>query len=64
MLRWHWRNSIASVACRAIYYYAVVALVTTILMKNDLTKVLLECRANGTLTAEEGLAPVREEEDE
>ena len=45
-------------------YYALCGLVTTIVMKDDLTRLLLACRADGTLTAEEGLAPVQEEEDE
>ena len=43
-------------------YYAVCALVTTVLLKDALTDVLLDCRADGTLTAEEGLPPVEEEE--
>lgn len=42
-------------------FYAVCGLVTTVLLKGDLTKVLLACRADGTLTAEEGLSPVKEE---
>lgn len=42
-------------------YFAVCALVTTIVMKNDLTDVLLSCRADGTLTAEEGMPPIKEE---
>ena len=45
-------------------FYALCGLVTTILLKDDLTKVLLACREDGTLTAEEGLAPAREEDDE
>jgi hypothetical protein len=46
-------------------YYALTAFVTTALMKNPLVDVLLEARADGTLTAEEGLAPMpKEEEDE
>lgn len=45
-------------------FYALAALVTTILLKEDLTKVLLACREEGILTAEEGLAPVQEDEDE
>lgn len=44
-------------------FYALCALVTTILLKDELTNVLLACRADGTLTSEEGLPPVREDEE-
>ena len=46
-------------------YFALTALVTTALLKNPLIDVLLQARADGTLTAEEGLAPLpKEDEDE
>jgi len=46
-------------------YFALTAFVTTALMKNPLIDVLLQARADGTLTAEEGLAPLpKEDEDE
>lgn len=44
-------------------YFALVALVTTMLLKQDLTMVLVDCRAEGLLTAEEGQTPVTEEAD-
>ena len=46
-------------------YFAMTAFVTTALMKNPLIYFLLQARADGTLTAEEGLAPLpKEDEDE
>lgn len=46
-------------------YFAMTAFVTTALMKNPLTYFLLQARADGTLTAEEGLMPLpKEDEDE
>lgn len=44
-------------------YFAVVALVTTVVIKQKLTEILLDARAAGILTAEEGAMPIREEED-
>lgn len=43
-------------------YFALTALVTTALMKDPLTCFLLQARADGTLTAEEGLAPLPKED--
>ena len=45
-------------------YFALAAFVTTVLMKEPLTYFLVEARANGTLTAEEGLAPLPEEDED
>lgn len=45
-------------------YFALTGYVTTVLMKNPLTWFLLQARIDGTLTAEEGLMPIREEEDD
>ena len=44
-------------------YFTLIALATTMLMKDHLVWVLLEARATGTLTAEEGLMPSYDEED-
>ena len=45
-------------------YFALTAFVTTALMKDPLTCFLLQARADGTLTAEEGLAPQPKGEDD
>ena len=45
-------------------YYAMVGLVTTMLLKGNLIDLLIDARADGTLTAEEGLPPIQEDEDE
>ena len=45
-------------------YFTLIALATTLLMKDHLVWVLLEARANGTLTAEEGNLPGYDEEEE
>lgn len=45
-------------------YFSLTALVTTVLMKEPLTFFLLQARADGTLTAEEGLMPLPQEDDE
>lgn len=45
-------------------YYVVIALVLTLALKRTLTGILLACRAEGLIVAEEGLAPIKEESDE
>ena len=44
-------------------YFAVGGLVTTMLLKGQLTAILVDCRKEGLLTAEEGAAAPQEEED-
>lgn len=44
-------------------YYALAALLMTLVLKDALLDFLLQARADGTLTAEEGKLPVTEEEE-
>lgn len=44
-------------------YYALAAVCGTMVLKEPLIGFLIDARADGTLTAEEGSAPIREEED-
>lgn len=41
-------------------YFALVGLVTTMLLKGNLIDILVDARVDGTLTAEEGLQPVED----
>ena len=45
-------------------YFALAGLVTTVTLKDSLVRVLIDCRADGILTAEEGLMPMEEDDDE
>ena len=45
-------------------YFALAAYATTALMKEPLTYFLVQARADGTLTAEEGLRPQPEEDED
>ncbi len=45
-------------------YYAAAALIGTMVMKDPMVDLLVSCRADGTLLAEEGSFAGREEEDE
>ncbi len=45
-------------------YFSLTALITTVLMKEPLIFFLLQARADGTLTAEEGMMPLPQEDDE
>ena len=45
-------------------YFVLVALVTTMTMKENLTELLINCRADGLIIAEEGAQPIRDEDGE
>lgn len=45
-------------------YFAMVGLVTTMLLKGNLIDILIDARADGTLTAEEGLQPLEDDDEE
>ena len=47
----------------AFAYYALVGLVTTMLLKGNLIDILIDARADGTLTAEEGLQPLEDDDE-
>lgn len=42
-------------------YFALAAVVTTMALKGGLTSILIDCRADGLIIAEEGIAPDRED---
>ena len=45
-------------------YFSLAAVCGTLILKDPLIEFLIDARADGTLTAEEGAAPIREEEEE
>lgn len=45
-------------------YFSLAAVCGTLILKDPLIEFLIDGRADGTLTAEEGAAPIREEEEE
>lgn len=45
-------------------YFVVIALVCTMVMKPRLTQILIDCRADGLIVAEEGVTDVKKEEEE
>ena len=44
-------------------YFALTGLVTTMLLKGNLIDILIDARADGTLTAEEGLQPLEDDDE-
>ena len=47
----------------AFAYYALSGLVTTMLLKGNLIDILIDARVDGTLTAEEGLQPLEDDDE-